>query len=517
MAKFCYLISFILYSTLKSATLKDNDKISLIYYEYSYNLSEINLVINNTDVNIIDTLSCYLAFIKNEDSDIKEIFDFYSSYFNRQWIFFTNNSEIINNLLKIDYNSYDIDLFGIIIPANLTYKIEKEYDIPIFEINNNYIKYIEKWDIRNEKKNIFFSLKIYRELEYYPENYFLLLSIFVFILNFFILLYWKIMLKKINPIYILNLHKIGNYLIYLNNILCFILIINSINIRGKKIYSNEEESSILLDTVLITLISIHRTILWLFALLVSYGWNITLQQLSPRDCKFFLIMILVIFFALSSDSIIDSVFNPIYRMNISEIKNSIFYLVFIYIMLYKIDKNKNILKLKIEYVELISPQYISSLLFKVNIFMKLEYLLIFYYLIFLVVFVFHKTIFFKYDEVILELYDYFTLDCLFEYLILIIFRPKVLPDNYNMDLGDYLEAENGNIYNCYLPKFSETQLKIKDLTKKQVEECIKKKIPILIVGPNINNIINDDNIENINENTNNNINKYFLNLNIGFT
>ena len=114
MAKFCYLISFILYSTLKSATLKDNDKISLIYYEYSYNLSEINLVINNTDVNIIDTLSCYLAFIKNEDSDINEIFDFYSSYFNRQWIFFTNNSEIINNLLKIDYNSYDIDLFGII-------------------------------------------------------------------------------------------------------------------------------------------------------------------------------------------------------------------------------------------------------------------------------------------------------------------------------------------------------------------------------------------------------------------
>ena len=511
-------ISFILlYSYINNSQLKEHDTVSLVYYEYSYNLSEISLKILNPDASILDTTSCHLLFIKNID-DEKEIFDFYSSYINRQWIFFTNNNDTIKKLLEIDYDKNDAYLLGILIPEDLVYENEGD-DIPIFKIDNNYSNYMEKWDMRNEEKNIFFSLKINHAIEDYPENYFLILSICAFLSAFSLLLYWKIIIKKVNPNNILPLHKIAIFLIYLNNLLCFILIIKSINIRGTKIYDDESESSILLDTALITLNGIHRTVLWSFLLLLSYGWNISLQQLSPQDCKFFLKMILALFFSLSIDQIIDVIFSPIFSLHISEIKNSIIYLSLIILMLYKIRKNINFLKIKIHYANLISPQYVNALEFKIKLFIKFRILIICYFLVFLAVLILHKTVFYKYDEVILESYDYLVLDCVFVYLFLLLFRPQELPENYNINLGDNLEGEDGNIYKYTLPAYSEAHSKIKDLTKKQVEECLKKELPIVIVGPNVKNLTTVGEIENeINNNINNNnsINKYFLNLNIGF-
>ena len=141
-------ISFILlFFSINSSTLKDRDEVSLIYYEYDYNLSEINLTMINRDISIMDLTACHLAFIKNEKDEHDEIFNFYSVYFNRQWIFFSNNTETIDKLLKIDYDSKDIYLIGILIPKTLEYKIKKDHGIPIFEIDDNYTEYMEKWDI----------------------------------------------------------------------------------------------------------------------------------------------------------------------------------------------------------------------------------------------------------------------------------------------------------------------------------------------------------------------------------
>lgn len=510
-------ISFILlYIFINNSKLKENDEVSLIYYEYNYNLSEIKMETLNRDVSIIDSASCHLAFIENEEKEHNEIFDIYSSYFNRQWIFYADKKETIDKLLEIDYEKKNIYLMGILIPNDLNYNIDEDYDIPIFKIEKNYSNYMKNWDMRNEEKNIFFSLKINHAIEDYPENYFLLLSIIVLFLIFSLLLYWKMVFKSINPIHILPLHKLCLCLIYLNTFICFILILKSINIRGSKIYEDEAESSILLDTALITLNGIHRTTFWILILLLSFGWNISLQQLSAQDCKSFLKILLALFFAMSIDQIIDIIFEPIYRVHISEIKNIIVYGIIIYFMLYKINKNIKFLRLKIHYANLISPEYITALVYKMKLFFKFRILLIFYFFFFLGVLVLHKTIFYEYDEVILESYDYFVLDCIFEYAFLIIFRPKELPQFYNINLGDNLEGEDGNIYKYELPGYSEAHLKIPDLTKKQVDECIKKEIPIVIVGPNIKNSKNIENIENENINNNSSINKYFLNLNIGF-
>ena len=508
------IITFIiLYFSTKSSSLKDNDKVSLVYFENSYNLSQINLDIKNRDSSIIDSTSCHLAYIKNEKEEHKEIFDFYSSYLNRQWLFFADKEETINSLLKIDYDSKDIYIFGILIPKNLKYKLGNSHGIPVFEIDDNYTEKMGEWDMRNAEKNIFFSLEIHHAVEYYPETYFLLLSALLFMCSFGILLYWKVKIKKLEAIHILQMHKIFTCLIYFNNLLCFILVIKSLNIRGEKIYEDESESSILLDTALITFNGIFKTIFWFMLLLLSYGWNISLQHLNARDCKFFLKIIVLLFLALSVDQILDAIFVPISRLNLSEIKNCILYVLLIYTMLYKIDKNLNFLKLKIHYAQQISPQYINALKYKIRLFLIFRIIIISYYFVYLLILILHKTAFYKYDEAILESYDYLALDCVYIFLFLLLFRPRVLPEHYTVDLGDSLEGEDGKIYKYNLPKYSEANLKIADLTKKDVETIKKNKMPIVIVGPNL---IDSNNGNIMNENNQNySINKYFSNLNVG--
>ena len=115
-------------------------------------------------------------------------------------------------------------------------------------------------------------------------------------------------------------------------------------------------------------------------------------------------MFLLIFFAVSVDQIIDVIFDPISRLNFSEVKNCIFYLLAIYYMLYKIDKNMNFLKLKIHYSMLVIPEYINALKYKILLFKKYRVLLISYFFAFLIVLILQKTIFYKYDEAAL---DYF--------------------------------------------------------------------------------------------------------------
>ena len=512
---FKFIAIILLYFSAQSSILKDNDRVSLVYYEYSYNLSQIDLDVKNRDSSILDSTSCHLAYIKNEKEEHKEIFDFYSAYLNRQWIFFADKEETINSLLKIDYDRKDIYLLGILIPKNLSYKIGNSHGIPIFEIDDNYTEKMENWDMRNSNKNIFFSLEITHAVEYYPETYFLLLSSVLLICSFGLLCYWKVKLKKVPAAHILNLHKVFMCLIYLNILLCFILVIKSLNIRGKKIYEDERESSILLDTALITLNGIHRTVFWFMLLLLSYGWNISLQHFNSRYCKFFLKMIIILFLLMSIDQIIDAIFAPISRLQISEIKNTFLYLFLIYIMMYKIDKNLNFLKLKIHYAQQISPQYITALNYKMSLFTKFRIIIITYFFVFLIVLILHKTAFYKYDEEVLESYDYLSLDCFYAFLLLIFFRPKELPQYYTVDLGESIDLEEGNIYNCNLPQYSEAHLKIADLTKNDVQSIKKYKRPIVIIGPNLRNSNNGNKIIMDGNNQNYSINNYFSNLEIG--
>ena len=506
----------LLYSFIEaSAILKDKDKVSLVYYEYSYNISEINLEMKNRNIKIENSVQCSLAFVKDEKNEHQEIFDIYSNYINRQWLFFTNNKETANELLKIDYFNKNVFLMGLLVPKSLDFKIDEEYQIPIFEINDTYTDKMEEWDIRSAKKNIFFTLEVKRAIEYYPENYFLILSMAIFICTFSFLIFWNISVNKILPDNFLPIQRICQVLIYFNAILSIIVLVKSFNIRGTKIYENEEESSVLIETAFITLNSLYRSLLWLVAFLLSFGYNISLQRINAQDCKTFLKTTFLMFFILSLDQVIDLIFSPIFRIHLSEIKNLIFYLIIIFVMCKKLKKNINFLKLKIHYASIISPEYLDSFKYKIKLVKTLRIIYISYFILYLIVIAFEKTIFYKYDESTFESYNYMALDALFLYSIITLFRPKELPDFYNINLGDSLEGEEGNIYKYKLPKYSEANSLNLNLTKKEIDSCKKGEKPILIIGPKNDNELNS-NIGGIIEINDNSINKYFLTLNLGF-
>ena len=509
----------LLYSLIEASTiLKDKDEVSLVYYEYSYNISEIKLEMKNRNIKLENSVQCRLAFIKDESKEHNEIFEVYSNYINRQWLFFTNSNETAKQLLKIDYYSKNIYLMGLLVPKSLNFKIDEDYEIPIFEINDTYTEMMEAWDIRDAKKNIFFTLEVKHSVEYYPENYFLILSAAILICTFSFLIYWKISINKIAPDNFLIIQRICLVLIYFNAILCIILVVKSFNIRGTKIYENEEETSIIIETAFVTLNSLYRSLLWLLAFLLSFGYNISLQRINANDCKTFLKMSFIMFFVLSLDQISDIIFSPIYRIHFSEIKNMIFYFIIIFMMCKKLKKNITFLNLKIHYASIISPEYLVSLRYKIRLVKALRIIYISYLILYLNVLALEKTVFYTYDETTFESYNYMALDAVLLYEIIILFRPKDLPEFYNINLGDNLEGDEGNIYKYKLPKYSEANSLRLNLTKKEIDSCKKGDLPILIIGPNTNDSSLNNNNEGIIEinNNDNSINKYFLSLNLGF-
>ena len=118
---------FILFSILSFITtktkLKDGDNISIIYTEYTMNITNFNLSLMNEDAEINDGYSSRIALIEN-DNDEKEIFDLYSKYINRYWLFLVTTEEKANKLLKKnDYTKNEILFNGLIVPKSLKYKI----------------------------------------------------------------------------------------------------------------------------------------------------------------------------------------------------------------------------------------------------------------------------------------------------------------------------------------------------------------------------------------------------------
>ena len=170
MSIFIKLFSFILlFYSISTTKLKDGDNVSLVYYEYDYNISETHLTLLNQDIEITEDEVYHLAFVHNTD-DINNIIDFYSIYFNKIWIFFANDTETVQQLKDYDYEGKNLQCIGIIFPKRLQSEIEgidNYNDIPLFAIEDNYTDIMEQWDLRNMNKNIFFTYKINFEFQHF--------------------------------------------------------------------------------------------------------------------------------------------------------------------------------------------------------------------------------------------------------------------------------------------------------------------------------------------------------------
>ena len=496
-----------------STVIKDNDFVALIYYEYSLNTTEINLTLLNRESDVAESESALIAYMKGGELD-KEIYDFYNKFFNHRWIFFTDNSSVVNELLLKDFDNLKMSVFGIIVPKNLSYEIpenNKNKDLSIYEIDDNYTEIFKNFDVRNNNKNTYFVLKVIYSISTYPENYLLILSIGILLCPIWFLIFWKIIMKTIRNTYVFFIHKILYLLMYFNLFLGIVLLIKAFYIRGTN-FNEEVESTIFIDVAIISLNGVYRTILWMFILIFSMGYGISLQRLSRNDFKYFLKSFVFIYIVLCMDQIIDSLISikSIFGIffHVSEIKNLVFYIIILIILLQKQNKNIAFLKRKLYYAQFISPEFTEAISVKICLIKKFRILVCFYLPLFLTTLVLHKTVFYEYDGSLLELYDYLIADQITCIFVLILVRPKVVPQNYSVDLGDDINAEPGNLYKFKCPDYYESHSVIGKITSKQVNLIQKDNLPIVIIGPN-NTRFNGAN--------DTQVNRYFNSVQIGFS
>jgi hypothetical protein len=507
--RFLIILSFIF--IIKSSKLKEDDELYLIHVEYQYNISKYNFpILNKDEAEINEFLSSRVAFLSDKKSG-DEIFDLYCNYINKYWLFVVNSTDVANYLLKKDdYKKNELFVNGIIVPKSLGFQIPKDNNnknIPVFEVGDNFTDYFNSIDIRNMEKHIYFIFEIKRAISSYPEVYLLIISILCLLISIAMFIFWKILMTKTRHIYILSIHKILYSIPFFLLLLSISLLIKAIDIKGQDPY-REYEDSVYIDTALITLDAIYRTLLWFLILLMCCGWKISIQNLNREDLKFLMKMFLIIYISMCLDQIMDSASSGIWVFHLSEIKNIIFYIIMLFVLLKKIRNTIFFLERRLYYARALSLEYVEALVYKVNLIKKFKKMLYSYLVIYIILIFIHKVIVSPYDTTLLEVYNYSLVDLYLSIYFLYLLRPKELPPNFNIDFGNDIEGDIGIVYKAFLPKYNDINERKED-NQKELLSCKGKNIPILVLGPCLSHY-------NMNGEEEYSINNYLNNVEVGF-
>ena len=495
---------------INSAELKYGDKLCLIQVEYGYNITNFTFeVLNKDDAEINEFLSSRIAYLTGTDSD-KDIFELYSPYINKFWLFLAKSTSVVNSLLeKDDYKKNELYINGIIIPESLNYVMpEKNNDkkIPIFIAKDNIIEKLQSYDIRSVKKHIYFLFKIKRAISSYPEAYFLILSILFIFAGFGMNILWKRRTNSLPQVHILTIQKALICIPISIILLSFVFFIKSVDIKGAD-PNKEYINSIYVDTALVTMEALFRTLLWFFILLLSLGWNISVQSLSDRDTKFLMKMFLIIYILMCLDQLLDSYRVKLWVFHLSEVKNILFCIGMMILLFQRINRSIRFLFKKLYYARILSLDYIDVLFYKIKILKNLYWMLGSYIVVFFLFILLHKTKLYRYDTELLELYNYTVVEIYLSAILLYLFRPRELPLNFNVDIGNDDVDDMGMVYKAFLPKYDSINLKFLN-NNRNIRPFKGRNIPILVLGPCLSHIETED--EEVS------INNYINNINIGY-
>ena len=505
------LILLTILISVNSAILKDDDELILIQVEYGYNITNFSLkVLNRENAEINDFLSSRIAIMNGSNYD-NEIFDLYSSYMNKFWLFMVNSSAVADSLLqRDDYKKNELYINGIIVPESLNYKMPSKNNnkkIPIFVVKDNITEKLSTFDIRYMNKHTYFLFEIKRAISNYPENYFLGISITLFVLGLLTTVGWKIKMRTLARVNILYIHRFLYIIPLFITFLSIAFIVKSVDIKGKD-PNREYDDSIYVDTALITLSALYKTILWFLILLIACGWKISIQNLRREDLKFLMQMVLFIYVMMCLDQIIDSIGVKLWVFHLSEVKNILFYAGMMFVFMKKINKTIHFLQRKLYYARALTLEYVEALIYKIKLINKFRWMLFSYVIIYLLVLIMHKTAVAPYDSSLLEAYDYTLVDVYLSIHLLILFRPKRLPPNFSVDLGNNMDQDIGLIYKAFLPKYNMVNNLFKE-NQKEIQSLKGRNLPILVLGPCVSHY-DTGGEEEIS------INNYINNIEVGF-
>ena len=377
--------------------------------------------------------------------------------------------------------------------------------IPIFIAKDNIIEKLQSYDIRYVKKHIYFLFKIKRAISSYPEAYFLILSIFFIFAGFGMNILWKRRTNSLPQVHILTVQKALICIPISIILLSFVFFIKSVDIKGAD-PNKEYINSIYVDTALVTMEALFRTLLWFFILLLSLGWNISVQSLSDRDTKFLMKMFLIIYILMCLDQLLDSYRVKLWVFHLSEVKNILFCIGMMILLFQRINRSIRFLFKKLYYARILSLDCIDVLFYKIKILKKLYWMLGSYIVVFFLFILLHKTKLYRYDTELLELYNYTVVEIYLSAILLYLFRPRELPLNFNVDIGNDDVDDMGMVYKAFLPKYDSIDLKFLN-NNRNIRPFKGRNFPILVLGPCLSHIEAEE--EEVS------INNYINNINIG--
>ena len=518
--RYAFLIQF--FTIFGNANSIKENHIILHQFEYELNISKYNLTLLNLNIELYNMKYSLLAYINETNLNLNEIFSYYTPYYNHYWLFFISDINIFNQIIS-KYkciNDYMI-IYGIIIPKSLKNKLSKEFtkiSPSIFYIEDNYTVFLEESDFRKNDKILYYSFDLEKPISRYPEIYFIISSLLFFFISSIIIMFWNIVYRITKDEYITSIQKYCNMLPYLNLIQSFALLIKCIYIKGKDPYLHYAYMSTI-DTIYILINSIEKIIIWYFLLMISTGLKIAIQTVSRKIQIFYIKMFIFIFLMTSIDITIYNINEKAYN-NFCEIKNFIFYFLISLIILKEIKKTMKLLFKKLHYAETLIPEFSDGLLFKIKIFKYLKIIIISYPIIFFIIFIIHIFIPVNLNSTCLKFIDYNYIDSSLLIILLLIFGPKALPPNYDVDFAKDLEEDSGKIYKFTIRINNEGNVDFNPIDKKETLKIKQKKIPIIIFGPSFsNNNLSSNKLNNFINNIEEekDINKLYSTLFLGFS
>ena len=488
--------------------------LSVSVYENSYKKDTYNItLINPSYVKILKNPSklAYITDINNKDSII---LDNYTKYYNKIWLFFMTDISELKQVIEKKYENDNILITGLIIPESLDYNdidMENIEKFPLFTVNETLNNTLINYDIRKNKKNVYFIIN-------YTENlllqFFIVFSSIALISAIVIGVVWNILEKKVGPDYLFNYHERMKYVLCSHIFLAITLIFKTVSLMRTENY----ELTVAVEISLYLSVSFFRSLLWFLIYLISCGWNICFQELPMNEQrKMYKIFIgIALFFWI--DDVLDKYCKKLWVFNISEIKNVILFAVLTILTRRNINKNIISLNRKYNYALNLLQDYADGISEKIKLLKYLKYEIFCYLPLYLMVLLINKLFLIDYDNPIILLYIYLIPDFILEFAFMFLLRPKIVPIFFGIDLGGMFNEEVGNTYICTLPKYE-------DFNDENVKEKItydyydeNEKIPIVVFGPenSKNNSFMDEDIPEYANPIDLEINKYFASIKVGY-
>ena len=140
---------------------KSPELLSISVYENSIKKDTYNITLINSKSVKISKETSKLAYITDIEKKDSIILSNFTKFYNKIWLFLTTEVKEMQLILDKHKESNGVLVTGLIIPETLDYReidLNEYKKIPVFTISEYLVDEMGRYDIRKNKKNVYFII-----------------------------------------------------------------------------------------------------------------------------------------------------------------------------------------------------------------------------------------------------------------------------------------------------------------------------------------------------------------------